>query len=102
MVPEKRRGPDQAGRRLPFQGGWQHRPMGRTWLVNALEETGAECAPINDWLAEPQPAWRTAVYCTAPFAGAPAVKPVRVLEFQQRLRFAVTGLLFQIGAWRGP
>ncbi len=94
--PEKRRQGQQAGKQVPFQGAGQHGPVGRPRLIKALKQAGSECAPINNRFFQMQAAQGDAVQNPAPFAVPAAVEPVGVLEAQERLGFAIAGLLPQV------
>src|SRR5262249_51696228 len=72
--------------------------MSGRWLIETLEEAGAEGATIDDVLIQAQALQGSPIKNATPFAVASAVKSVRVLESQQGLGFPITGLLPQVGA----
>src|SRR5262245_51911285 len=84
--------------RVPLKRARQHRPMGRTGLVNALKEPRPEDAAIDDRAADAQALERSPIQYASPFAVAAPVELFRVLEIQQGLRLSIAGLLSQIGA----
>src|SRR5262245_12772626 len=83
---------------MPLQGAGKHGPVSRRGLVHALEESGAESSAIDDRIAPAEALQRGAVENAAPFAVAAPVELLRVLELKECFRFAITGLLAQIGA----
>src|SRR5579864_2935333 len=82
---------------MPFQSAGQHRPVGRAGLIQALEQAGCKCTAINNWLIQMQAPQGNAIQNAAPFAIAAAIEAIGVLETQERLGFAIAGLLAQIG-----
>src|SRR5436189_4202033 len=87
---------------MPLQCCGQHGPVSWGGLIKALEQAGAERAPVDDRVVEPQTLERRPVQDAAPLAVAAAIEPIRMFEAQEGFGFAVAGLLAQVGGRRLP
>src|ERR1700730_10476510 len=87
---------------MPFQRAREHGAVRRLRLVDALEESGAEHATINDGAGKTQTLQRGAIQDATPFAVPAAVELVGMLESKQRFRLAVTRLLSEVRPRRLP
>src|SRR5437879_12155577 len=84
---------------MPFQGAGQHGPVGRPRLVKALKQPRSKDSTVDDRPVQKETLERDAIEDALPLALAAAVEFIRMLEPQQGLRLAITGLLAEIAAW---
>src|SRR5438309_346040 len=84
---------------MPLQCAWEHRPVGRNRLIDALEQRCTEHTSINDRPCQTQALQGRAIEHAAPLAMSTAVELVGMLEAQQGFGLAVARLLAQVGSW---
>src|SRR5205807_505278 len=94
--PKQANDSNQEDRHMPFERRGEHGPVGRSGLVKRLKQSAAKSSPINDGPAQAQTLEGDSIQHSLPFASAPTVEFIRVLEAQQGFRFAIAALLTEI------
>src|SRR4051794_663928 len=82
---------------MPFERGWEHGPMRRPRLIDALKGSAGKGSAVDDRSTKAQTRHSGAVHDAAPNSVASPVELVGMFEAQQSFGFAVAGLLAQIG-----